>query len=244
MIMSFATALTKELDIYTPCILEKGKTEQRKVHRRLLFLIEKILRVTKETFSNTQQEKLIEALKYSAKKHQGIYRKDKITPYFLHPLEVVLIILDLNILDFKIIIASILHDVVEDTDTSLKDISKLFGSGVRNIVDLMTKQKKETNKETYWIRIKRETDLNCKWRTIVLKYADRIHYFMTSSSVPEENKKRHVDETLLEFPKLHTELKCTLSRLHQRGTLKNKKRIDEIVLGVQKKLTHEMHIHT
>lgn len=243
MITSFATALTKELDIYTPCILEKGKVEQRKIHRRLFFLIEKIVLKTKDTFSNHQQEKLVQALRYSAKKHQGVYRKDKVTPYFLHPLEVVLIILDLNILDFKIITAAILHDVVEDTDTTLKDISRLFGSGVRNIVDLMTKQKLETNKEIYWLRIKRESDLNCKWRAIVLKFADRIHYFMTSSAVPEENKKRHIDETLLEFPKLHTELRSTLSRLYLRGTLKNKKRIDEIVNGLQKRLTHEIHLH-
>jgi (p)ppGpp synthase/HD superfamily hydrolase len=243
MILTFAAALTKELDAYTPCILEKGKVEQRKINRRLFFLIEKILTTTSVTFSKKQHERLVKALKYAAKKHQGVYRKDGITPYFLHPLEVVLIIIELNILDFKIIVAAILHDVVEDTDASLKDVGKNFGAGVKNIVDLVSKKKHQDIKH-FWERIRHDVDLNSKWRVIVLRFADRIHYFMTSNSVSKESMQKHLHETSTVFPSLYLELVKTLARLFERGTLKNKSRIDEIPKALKKRLLHEIQKHT
>lgn len=276
MVLALATALTKELDVYTPCILEKGKKCQRKINRRLFFLVEKIVRIGRDFFSNPQEEKLLFTLRYTAKKHQGVYRKDGMTPYLLHPLEVAVILIDLGIHDFKIIIAAILHDVPEDTGTSLKEIGKLFGSGVRNIVSLVTiapdsMEKKQylsfveigekalfwkseegiilhmkhafdaVKKEIYWKNMKEEADLNCRWRVIALKFADRIHNVMTLGVMTEEKRLYKLQETRDQFPQLYSVLKKTIEKLYSRRTFKNKK-ILTVPIVLKKRLEHELKV--
>lgn len=266
-----------EIDAHTPSIPEKGTTEHRKINRRLLFLIEKILTIAKEYFSKPQQKKLIQALRYFAKKHIGVYRKNERTPYIHHPLEVTVILIDLGIYDFKIIIAAILHDVPEDTDTPIKEISALFGSGVKNIVSLVTvpadsiekqqylsfvkigidalfwingekivnQMKKPFDimkKQQYWSFMKNEPDLNCRWRVIVLKYADRIHNVITLGAMSEEKRRYKLQETVQEFPLLFDVLEKTMIRLYVKGTIKNKKLLD-LPRTLKKRLEDEMSKH-
>ena len=59
-------------------------------------------------------------------------------PYITHPLQVALYLSDLS-MDLETIIAAILHDLIEDTDITYKNIKKEFGSDVANIVDGVTK---------------------------------------------------------------------------------------------------------
>ena len=73
--------------------------------------------------------KIEEAIIYATVMHQGKTRKLGNIPYILHPLEVAQIISTMTD-DQDVITAGILHDIVEDTDGTLKEIGKRFGERV------------------------------------------------------------------------------------------------------------------
>ena len=68
-----------------------------------------------------------EAIIFAAKAHSGMHRKKSKTPYILHPLEVAQILSTLTD-DEEVITAGILHDIVEESDGTLSEIEKRFGS--------------------------------------------------------------------------------------------------------------------
>ena len=80
---------------------------------------------------------LIEALDFAAKKHSKQTRKDfDKTPYINHPIGVANIISsEAGITDIDILISAVLHDTVEDTNTTYEEIEIMFGKKVRNIVE-------------------------------------------------------------------------------------------------------------
>ena len=138
------------------------------------------------------QEKILEALRFAATQHKGIYRNDGFTPYLLHVLEVVYILIGKKIFDYNCIIAAIIHDVVEDTGAKIKEIRKRFGSVIARIVDLLSKHKNSFIRKAYWWRMRNEWNENIRWRVIVIKFADRIHNLMTLDKMPNESQKKKV----------------------------------------------------
>ncbi len=239
MAMPISQALTVELDAYTPC----GQGVQRSFCEnnflRIHYLLCRLLEISGRHFTSRQQEKIVEALRFSAKRHAGVYRKDNVTPYFMHLLEVVYILFQMRVFDFKITISAILHDVVEDTSTGLKEISLLFGSAVKNIVDLMTKHPNLGRKSRYWVNMKKEADLNCRWRVIVLKFADRIHNLMTLYVLSIEKIKEKIAETIQEFPGLYKILASTILKLYKKGTIKKKEYLS-LPFRLNNRLIYEM----
>ena len=81
--------------------------------------------------------KIIEAYEFAASAHENIKRKSG-EPYIVHPLSVAKILID-NDMDYSTIMAGFLHDVVEDTNFTIQDIKKKFGSTVAKLVDGVTK---------------------------------------------------------------------------------------------------------
>jgi (p)ppGpp synthase/HD superfamily hydrolase len=79
-------ALTEELDHYTPC-------RQDKDFYRMRVLIGKIMRNTHNRHSKYQQQQMLEALRFAAKRHKGVYRKNGLTPYILHVLKLLVFLL-------------------------------------------------------------------------------------------------------------------------------------------------------
>lgn len=80
-------------------------------------------------------KEVIDAILFAATCHAGQFRKDGVTPYINHPIEVMhLLTFTGNINDEEILIAAVLHDVIEDTDTSAEEIAERFGQNVANIV--------------------------------------------------------------------------------------------------------------
>src|SRR3546814_17780760 len=69
-----------------------------------------------------------------AMKAHGAQKRASGDPYFSHPIEVAGILTDLK-LDDSSIITALLHDVVEDTDTTLEDVEALFGKAISHLVD-------------------------------------------------------------------------------------------------------------
>ena len=84
--------------------------------------------------------KIQEAIKLATEAHDGQLRKTG-EPYIIHPLAVKKILEEWN-MDEDTIIAGILHDTVEDTDITLKDIEEKFGHDVAFLVDGVTKLSK------------------------------------------------------------------------------------------------------
>ena len=120
--------------------------------------------------------------------------------YIFHPIAVSKIVASEIGLDAASIAAALLHDTVEDTDYTLDDIERLFGSTVAKIVHGLTKIS----------RLKKDTDislqaenfrkmlltLNDDIRVIIIKIADRLHNMQTMDAMPEHKQVKIASETL------------------------------------------------
>jgi (p)ppGpp synthase/HD superfamily hydrolase len=89
---------------------------------------------------NSPTQIVLQAFRYAALKHRQQTFADGVTPYFVHVVRVCWILRDVfQIKDTATIVASILHDVVEDTGTGIQEIEELFGKTIAQYVDLLTK---------------------------------------------------------------------------------------------------------
>ena len=73
------------------------------------------------------------AIAFATKKHSGQFRKDTTIPYIVHPVEVMQILYSMRA-DINLMIAGVLHDTVEDTNTTLDEIKEIFGGDVAKLV--------------------------------------------------------------------------------------------------------------
>lgn len=97
------------------------------------------------------------AIAFAVQKHSGQVRKMAHTPYILHPMEVASIVGTMSD-DKELLAAAVLHDTVEDTDTTLEEIRDLFGHRVSLLVMTETENKrKERPAEDTWQLRKEET---------------------------------------------------------------------------------------
>jgi (p)ppGpp synthase/HD superfamily hydrolase len=89
---------------------------------------------------NSPTYMVLQAFRYAALKHRQQTLADGVTPYFVHVVRVCWILRDVfQIKDTPTIVASILHDVVEDTGTGIEEIEGLFGKTIAQYVDQLTK---------------------------------------------------------------------------------------------------------
>ena len=90
--------------------------------------------------------KIHDAIIFATVKHQNQKRKGTALPYIVHPMEVMQILTMFNCQE-SVIIAGILHDTLEDTDTKPDEIEKLFGGEVLGLVKAESEDKSKTWKE-------------------------------------------------------------------------------------------------
>ena len=130
--------------------------------------------------------------------HEGQLRHSG-EPYFTHPLAVADIIADLG-LDNTTIIAGVLHDVVEDTNVTLDDITNAFSPEIAKLVDGVTKLKKYefTSKEEQQSESLRKMFLAMAQdiRVVIIKLADRLHNMRTLKYQSENKQLEKARETL------------------------------------------------
>lgn len=81
----------------------------------------------------------LQAMQFAEKAHKGQLRKDKTTPYFLHPISVAM---HLNAFPEAVQCAALLHDVVEDTPVTQEEIEDLFGAEIAELVRSVSEQDK------------------------------------------------------------------------------------------------------
>ncbi len=87
-------------------------------------------------------EKLNEAISYAAKMHAAKKRKGTNIPYIVHPMEAAAIAASMTE-DMEIIAAAVLHDTVEDSDTTKEDLERMFGKRVADLVASDSEDKME-----------------------------------------------------------------------------------------------------
>ena len=156
-----------------------------------------IIYISKIKNRNINKNKIIKAYKYAEEKHKDQKRKSG-QPYIIHPLNVAYILAKLG-LDTETICAALLHDVVEDTDSTYNDIKELFGTDIANIVEGVTKLSilfkttEKTKAENYKkMFIAMEKDI----RVIILKLADRLHNIMTLEHLKRDRQIAISKETI------------------------------------------------
>jgi guanosine-3',5'-bis(diphosphate) 3'-pyrophosphohydrolase len=117
---------------------------------------------------------LTEATMFAADRHRGQKRKDaRQTPYINHPIMVVNLMASIGMItDVEALQAGVLHDTVEDTDTSPEEIETRFGYAVRSLVMEVTDDKKLEKQERKRIQIEKAPRLSP--RAKVIKLADKI----------------------------------------------------------------------
>ena len=86
-------------------------------------------------------ELVSEAISFAVKAHDGMRRKKSKSPYILHPMEAAVIVGTMTD-DQDLIAAAALHDVVEDTDVTIKEIEEKFGARVKELVSAETENKR------------------------------------------------------------------------------------------------------
>ncbi len=119
--------------------------------------------------------KQTKAYKFASEKHKGQLRKDG-EDYITHPLNVALILVnEFEIKDEEIIYAALLHDTIEDTDTTYEEIKKEFGHNVAKYVLKMTKPDDQKGELEYWKNLPNENE-----NVLKIKIADRLHNLSTS----------------------------------------------------------------
>ena len=150
--------------------------------------------------SKEDKAKIREAYDFIMEKHEGQLRRSG-EPYYHHLIEVAYILAQLHC-GPKTIAAGLLHDVVEDTDTSIDDIKKRWGEEVASIVDSLTKiQRLKLSKitsEEFEAEDHRKIFLGMAKdiRVILIKLADRLHNMRTLDALNADRQLALSNETM------------------------------------------------
>src|SRR5438045_4996244 len=138
------------------------------------------------------------AYDFSLQHHNGQMRASG-EPYLVHPLEVALVLADMK-LDSIAIAAGLLHDAVEDTGVTNKEIEEKFGTPIAHIVDGVTKiakinlaSREERQAENVRKMVLAMTD---DIRVVFIKLADRLHNMRTLEHLPPDRQQHIAQETL------------------------------------------------
>ena len=165
-------------------------------------LVNNLLRCSKAG----DRELIDKAFKIANEAHWNMRRKSG-EPYVIHPISVAKIVNQEIGLGAKSIAVALLHDVVEDTDYSLEDIEREFGSKIASLIDGLTKISGTYNKENS-SSLQAENfrkmllTLSDDLRVILIKIADRLHNMRTLDSMPEHKKMKVAGETIFLYAPL------------------------------------------
>lgn len=166
-----------------------------------------------DSYLTTRHRKKVEiitkAFNFANHAHKGVRRLSG-EPYIMHPLAVAQIVCSEIGLGSTSICCALLHDVVEDTDYTVEDISNLFGPKIAQIVEGLTKisggifgaQASSQAENFKKLLLTMSEDI----RVILVKIADRLHNMRTLGAQPENKKYKISGETLYIYAPLANRL--------------------------------------
>ncbi len=137
------------------------------------------------------------ACEFAAKAHEGQFRKSG-EPYIVHPLAAAYLLSTMKI-EVPIIIATLLHDVPEDTAVTLEEIEANFGADIAGMIRGITKlgKLKYRGVERYIENLRKMFVAMAEdVRVMIIKFADRVHNLSTLAALPPEKAKRIALESL------------------------------------------------
>ena len=143
---------------------------------------------------NVLDFELINKAVYWARKYHANQKRKSGELYYTHPLEVAYIISDYN-LKTDVIVASILHDIVEDTEVTIEMIHGSFGQRIAEMVDRLTRDRPDGTKLSV------EDILNNSYQekdreVLLIKLFDRLHNIQTLGAISPEKVKKITQEPL------------------------------------------------
>lgn len=168
-----------------------------------------VIELAARQYDESQVLELGDAIDFATEKHRGQKRASG-EPYISHPLSVAAVLIDWG-MDIDTIIAGVLHDTVEDTETTVQDIENLFGRDVAFLVDGVTKVSQaragmrdissylpatKSNLSKLLIAVGQDI------RVIIIKLADRLHNLRTLEHLPPAKQKKIARESLEVFAPL------------------------------------------
>ena len=161
-------------------------------------MLEDLILLCKKNLHTVNEDLIRKGFKLSLEAHKNHFRASG-EPYFLHPYEVTLVVVNEIPLDDISIVSALLHDVVEDTDINIGFIEKEFGKEIAEIVDGVTKiggvfkGQNISQAENYRkMLLSMVNDV----RVILVKFADRLHNMRTLEFVNPAKQRRIASETL------------------------------------------------
>jgi len=181
-------------------VKEDQYNEEQEVKRQL----DEILKNCQRCQSAEDQRLIVKAFELSMEAHKGVRRRSG-ELYIMHPLAVARIVGEEIGLGAKGIAAALLHDVVEDTEYTVEDITAIFGEKIASIVDGLTKlegvfdqtrSKQADNFRKLLLTMVEDV------RVILIKLADRLHNMRTLDSMPDHKKFKIAGETLFIYAPL------------------------------------------
>jgi len=166
--------------------------------REILKRYRKLMRTAKPYLKEGDAALIKKAFKMAAEAHKDMRRKSG-EPYVFHPLAVAQICVEEMGLGATSIAAALLHDVVEDTDTTLEDIEREFGGKIARIIDGLTKitdvEDSVTSSQAENFK-KIILTLAEDVRVILIKIADRLHNMRTLESMAKHKQLKIASETI------------------------------------------------
>ena len=161
-------------------------------------MIEDLIKIIEKYMTKDEVAFVMKAYEYAKLMHKDQKRKSG-EPYIIHPVNVAIILADLD-MDVETIVSALLHDVVEDTPATYDDIKEMFSEDVAKIVDGVTKLNKLNYKSSKAFQAenlrKMILAMNNDIRVIIVKLADRLHNLRTLEYMNEEKRKQKAQETI------------------------------------------------
>tara|TARA_B100001146_G_scaffold29796_1_gene23074 strand:+ start:5763 stop:7967 length:2205 start_codon:yes stop_codon:yes gene_type:complete len=197
-------------------------TLEEKDNKLIINAYRKLLRHSKSIVSKSDANNIKKAFRISLEAHKEMRRKSG-EPYILHPINVAQICVQEIGLGATSIIAALLHDVVEDTDLTLKFIEEKFGYNVARICDGLTKISgvftpgSSIQSENFKKMLLTLVD---DMRVILIKLADRLHNMRTLESMSRKGQLKISSETIYVYSPL----------AHRLGLYSIKSELDDLYL--------------
>jgi len=159
---------------------------------------DRLIEVCRKHLDEVNEEMVRKAFALCYLSHEGIERASG-EPYYYHPVAVAEIVASEITIDDVSVVASLLHDTVEDTAVTLDEIKTLFGEDVTHIIDGVTKISgvfKSRNTKQAETFMKLLLSMAEDIRVVLIKFADRLHNMRTIQHLPNEKQLQIATETI------------------------------------------------
>lgn len=161
-------------------------------------LRKKLLQTARKNLHGEKIKTIELAFEVANHAHYGQFRKSG-EPYITHPIEVATFIAEWD-LDEQTIAGALMHDVIEDTEVTKEELSRIFGPSVADLVDSVTKldklhfESEEAAHAEYFRKVVLAMAKDV--RVILIKLADRMHNMLTLASMRRDKQRRIALETM------------------------------------------------